>query len=468
MTAKRGQVAVYLVLVLVALAILVLTNVSAFLAVRAKNRTMNAGDAAALASARVQAELLNRIGRLNLEHAVSDYTGDFARSLEIVREQKRLAFLGPLECLRAAQAAARANGAKENAEMASILSRHVTDIRSRYVEYPELFPEPWDGAWEEYAGALASVAGEGVVAGADNIAFLDAVECFPLTSKSFYSMVEGPSWCKLVVAGWTGLLDMDSHNMPRPSQNEMSTVVNCEICSLHLEVRPLEFQNEAEKVAFHALLAQNGAEFPVDVAPIEDSRPLDDPSRCYFFYDARIWRDWIEMDPSSKFNFPILGRVKPEFNVMGCSSVCRVVEAIPRMLDDSFADGVWSAAAKPFGRIETSGGASVVTAEEAKGLVLPAYEAVRLVPLSAAYIDGKDLSTADSDWLDHVRDQVPQYLSDGVGGLPSGCRYCRVLTKWEDAEFRAQIAEWVRANAESCTRPTGSGVENQGGTSYAH
>jgi len=467
-TARRGQVALYLVMVLVAVTILVLSNVGAFLAVRSKNHLMNAGDAAALASARVQAELLNRIGRLNLEHAVADYEGNFARSLEIVREQKRLAFLGPIDCLRAAQEAARANGAKEDAKMAAILRRHVSDVRTKYAEYSELYPEPWDGAWGEYAGAIASVVGEGIAAGTDNIDFLDAVECFPLTSKSFYSMVEGESWCKLVVAGWTGLLNMDSHNMPRPSQNEMASVVNCEICSLHLAVRPLDFQTESEKEELRALLVRNGAEFPPDVAPAEDDRPPDDPSRYYFFYDARIWRDWIEMDPSSKFNFPILGRVKPEFDVMGCTSVYRVVEAIPRLLDDSSVDGVWSAAAKPFGRIETSKGASVVTAAEARGLVLPAYEAVRLIPLSAAYIDGRDLSTADAEWLNHVRDHVPQYLSNGVDGLPAFCRYCRGLTKWEDAGFRAQVAEWVRSNAESCTRSVGPGSCSHGGTSYAH
>ena len=64
MKASKGQAALYLVMVLVGIMILVLANVGAFLAVRAKNHAMNAGDAAALAAARRQAELLNEIGRL--------------------------------------------------------------------------------------------------------------------------------------------------------------------------------------------------------------------------------------------------------------------------------------------------------------------------------------------------------------------------------------------------------------------
>ena len=100
MKAKKGQAALYLILVLAAVTVLVLANVGTFLAVRAKNHTMNAGDAAALAAARRQAELLNEIGRLNLRHAEADYVGDWERAREIVEKQRRLCFLGPLDCLR--------------------------------------------------------------------------------------------------------------------------------------------------------------------------------------------------------------------------------------------------------------------------------------------------------------------------------------------------------------------------------
>ena len=48
---RRGQVALYLVMVLVAIAVMMFANVNMFLAVRAKNRMMNAVDEAAIAAA---------------------------------------------------------------------------------------------------------------------------------------------------------------------------------------------------------------------------------------------------------------------------------------------------------------------------------------------------------------------------------------------------------------------------------
>ncbi|MBO7721290.1 MAG: hypothetical protein J6T01_02685 [Kiritimatiellae bacterium] len=469
MKAKSGQVALYLVLVLVALTVFMLMNTGAFLAVRAKNRAMNAGDAAALASARRQAQLLNRIGRLNLAHAEADFAGDYEKSLEIVAEQRRLAFLGPVECLRDAQDAARANGAQPSPEMTEILTKHIADVRGKYMNFPELYPEPWDGAWAEYAAALSSIVSDGVVAGCDNIDFIDMAESFPLTSKSFYAMVEGESWCKLVVAGWTWLLDLDSHNMPRPVQRELAAVVNCEFCSLHLTVKALPPWPDETAAAVRGMLAANGAEFPPDVEPAADDRAQDDPSRCYFFYDGEYWREWVEMHPDSSFHFPIIGRVKPVFDVMGCTSVFRVKEPIPRLLEGTAVEGPWSAAAKPFGKITLPGGEAPVTAEEAKGLVLPSYEAVRLVPLSAAYVGCRDTSTADGPWLDHVREHVASYLDRGVESLPPGCRYCKSLVKWEDAAFRAKAARWIEENGDTCMRSSpGPGPALHGGTPYAH
>ena len=474
---QRGQVALYLVVALVAITVLMLSNVGAFLAVRAKNHAMNAGDAAALAAARRQGELLNEIGRLNIRHAEEDMRQlamkpefrDWSASIEITMRQRRLCFLGPLDCVRAANAAAKANGARVSGEMSAILRNHVADIRAKYMQNPDLYPEPWDGAWEEYASELASLAAEGIAAGCDNIDFLDVVECFPLTSKSFYAMIEGEAWCKLVVAGLTSLLDMDIHNLPQPTYGGKSAVVNSEVCSLHLEARYLPWTTTAELCA---LLVRNapeggGAEGApgalADVVAVEDDRPMDDPSRIYFFYDESAWCAWSPQ--IARANLPLVGTVKPEFDVRGCSSVFRVMEDIPQLLSKSTRRGAWNAAAKPFGTIETSAGRSVVTHEEAKGLVLPSFEAVRLVPLALA--DEGDLSTADAPWLDHVREHVPRLLTDGVDGLSASCRYCSLLNRWNDPGFRSRAAAWIAANAETCLRGKG-GSGPSGGTSYAH
>ena len=62
MRARSGQAVLYLVMVLLALAVLMMVNVNAFLAVRSKNRMMNAVDEAAIAAAKHQGFLLNEIG----------------------------------------------------------------------------------------------------------------------------------------------------------------------------------------------------------------------------------------------------------------------------------------------------------------------------------------------------------------------------------------------------------------------
>ena len=477
MTARRGQVALYLVGVLVAITILMLADVGAFLAVRAKNRAMNAGDAAALAAAKRQGELLNEIGRLNLRHAEVEF-GELAKPpkerdwnaarkiiLEIIENQRRLCFLGPLDCLREANAAAKKNGAGVSKEMSDALRRHASDVLTKYTKNPDQYPEPWDGAWEEYAAEISSIAANGVAAGLDNANFLDAIECFPLTSKSFYSMIEGQSWCKIAVAGWTWLLDMDLRHLPQPTYTVAEAVVNCEFCSLNLRTGFLVL-DVYEKYPFLDLLNRCGAELTSISGDHEeeDDRPADDQTRLYFFYDRSAWCEWSPI--IAKMNLPLMGTIKPEFDVRGCSVVFRVIENIPQLISETSRSSVWNAAAKPFGTIKTSSSdAAIVTDDEAKGMVLPAFEAVRLVPLCLA--DPGDMSTADDKWLDHVREHVPKLFTDGNGGLDISCNYCWQLRKWDDPEFRSNAMKWISKNAETCRRGTkGSGPA--GGTSYAH
>ncbi|MBR1920760.1 MAG: pilus assembly protein TadE, partial [Kiritimatiellae bacterium] len=72
---RRGQVAVYLLLVLLGLFLVAMLNVDVFGVVRGKNRVQNAGDAATLAAARRQGRLLNEIGALNVEHILAAARG---------------------------------------------------------------------------------------------------------------------------------------------------------------------------------------------------------------------------------------------------------------------------------------------------------------------------------------------------------------------------------------------------------
>ena len=71
-----------------------------------KDRSQNAGDAAALVGARWQATSMNFIGELNLMHALASSMGDDASVDVITNTQMRVCFAGPMTGVAAAQQAA--------------------------------------------------------------------------------------------------------------------------------------------------------------------------------------------------------------------------------------------------------------------------------------------------------------------------------------------------------------------------
>jgi len=475
MTAKRGQVALYLMLALVALTVLTLVNVGAFLAVRARNRTMNAGDAAALAVARRQAELLNEIGALNLECLKAALDADEAdeaslqaareRCEEIAQRQRRLCFLGPLEGIRLGNAAAKANGAEPSEEMRAILKQHVIDVRTDYATTLDAYPEPWPGAWEEYAQALEVALGEPMYAGPDNVEFVDGDSGHFLLNREFYHAIAGRNWCWFHFSA-AGLLDGysgfgDWAPLPRADDaTRQNRCANCEVYSLHLKPQTAS----AVVLLGEALICRLTGRTAQDV---RSSTLLNDPEQTWFLYDTSesgYWRKWTEIDPDGEDQFPVVGPVKAEYDVRGAAAICRVVGEIPNVVGSG--DGrtaKWAAAAKPFGTVEEEdGGVGVVTA--LKGFVTFAFDAVRLVPLDA--VGGRDLATADAEWMRHVREDLPRYLQNGPSAS-QGCFYCRQLVDWERPSLRQQGRDWLLSNASSCRRPAG-GVSGRGGTPHGH
>ena len=459
---RRGQVALYLVAVILAVAILVVMNVSVFLAVRSKNRAMNAGDAAALAVAKHQGELLNQIGQCNIDHLKAAIAGDAEKCAELMERQKRLCFLGPLEALRIGNAAARANGVDRDAGegMAKILREHAIEIRDVFINAPELYPEPWDGAWQEYADELETIVGtlgDEMVVGPDNVEFANAWRCFPLLSKMFYEAIAGRNWCWFHFnAEW--LFDVDSNTMPRPDFGESARSANSEVYSLHLEFRPLPPIGEGDEMRRIVMHLTGCTEAELDNAPL-----LRDEEQVWAFFDS-MWRRWEEMDPFGENAFPIIGQVKPEYDVLGCAAVCRVENGFEDLVDGGEGVASWSAAAKPFGFVDNlEGDASPVTA--LGGLVTPVFFDARLVPVDS--VGGSDLSTADFVWMEHVRKHLKAYFATGPYSTGRNCFYCDQLRSWENPAFRAMGKTWLKFHSGTCVRPAGPG-EGRGGAAHGH
>lgn len=460
MRRRSGQVALYLVMTLLAVTFLVLMNVGAYLAVTAKNRAMNAGDAAALAVARHQGELINRIGALNVEHLKAALDDDERRCGEIAADQMRICLLEPLDGIGIGNELALRNGAKADEGMTELLKQHVIDIRSQYQNNPEMYPEAWEGAWEEYAGRLELSVGAGVIAGPDNIDFVDAATGHLLLNKLFYHAVGGRNWCWFHFNA-PGLLDSYSGFRdwaPLPAASDevrRRRCVNSEVYSLNLDRR---VGSARDLLGDELIMKLTGA----SLSDIENSYMITNRTQAWFFYDSARWRRWWEMDPDGVWNFPAVGKVKDEYDVRGCAAVCRVVRSAADLLGGGEYSAQWTAAAKPFGTV-TDGNGELSPVTGLKNFVIPAFTDVRLVPIDS--VGGRDVSTADYGWMTHLREHLPRYLDSGPSALGS-CYYCGQLRAWESESLRSEARRWLKLNSGSCVRPgPGSG---QGGTPHGH
>lgn len=470
MKARGGQIVVYLALILVAIAFLVLMNVGTYLGVSTRNKTMNAGDAAALAVANHQGVLINRIGADNIAHLKAALKGDKQECERIVRNQLRTCFLGPLEGLRIGSEFAKKNGMDADEEMRNILLDHANDIIDLYLTDSHSFPPPWvvrvDGhevsAWEEYAGALRLLLGTELFAFPDNADFLDSPSGHYLVNRNFYMAIAGRSWCwfKFSAPGllenyssfrdWAPLESMDEETRRRKS-------INSEIYSLNLDLR---IGRAVDLIGVKLIMELTGA----TEEDVRSAALLHDPTSQWFFYDPYEWRKWYEIDPNGESAFPAMGLVRPEYDVRGCAAVCRVMKNFSTLVTEKERKSVWSAAAKPFGTVKSGKDNAQGVVTELGGLVTDAFTDVRLVPIDS--VGGGDLSTADPDWMRHIREHLPKYIERGPDKL-NRCWYCAQLVNWERLSFRQSGSTWLKFHGNECVRPSG-GTGGHGGSAHGH
>lgn len=470
MKMRSGQIVVYLALVLVAIVFLVLMNVGTYLSVSARNKTMNAGDAAALAVANYQGVLLNRIGQDNIAHLKAALKGDREECDKIVVRQLRTCFLDPIEGLRIGSEAAKRNGADADSEMRQIFEDHANDIIDIYLNDEKNFPPPWtvkvgsheSNAWAEYASRLRVALGNDLYAAPDNADFLNAVTGHFLVNQMFYQAIAGRSWCwfKFNAPGllenygsfrdWAPVEGMDEETRRRKC-------VNSEIYSLNLDMR----QGRAvDLLGVKLICSLTGA----NEDDVRSASLLHDATQKWFFYDRWVWRKWTELDLNGEDAFPAMGMVLPQYDVKGCAAVCRVSKMYSTIVDDSERKSVWSGAAKPFGTVGGGEGDETGVVTSLAGLVTDAFTDVRLVPLDS--VGGLDLSTADPVWMKHVREHLPKYLESGPTPL-HGCWYCDQLVRWEHQSFRNIGARWIRLHGGDCIRPQ-PGPGGHGGSAHGH
>jgi hypothetical protein len=452
---RNGQTILFSVVALMIILFAVLWMADVHHIIFVKDKSQNAGDAAALAGARWQGTTLNLIGELNLMHAAALAVADFEAVDIITNTQKRLCYTGPMTGVAAAQQAAKLNGMFVNDEYTQFVSEHADVIRNNYgamIGGETALPEPWPGAWVEYAAMMRAIADDGVAAGIDNAFFFDDPGgAHVLLQIEFYDAVAGRDWCWFfryhphLLEEYTGYTWWNA--LPPPNMRASSS---SEFLGLWLTPQPRTFSAIAGIDG-----VQRGAErLSIDLPEIPVDPEINEIESVWFYYMSGHWGRWSDMAPP----FPVDGEVKREYDYAGADSVTRVEAEISRFMSDGGGTDagdiiVWTGAAKPFGYLDSDGGGAENPTRS--HLVLPAFREVRLIP-----IDASSASSAGSfnlRWRRHCIEHLPIYMNQGPGALPA-CRYCRQLLTWERPEFRASGAGWLSTNSWQCTiTPSGGG-----------
>jgi len=447
-----------------------LFNVDLHQIVRRKNQTQNAGDAAALAAARWQGATINLVGELNLMHVMALAEQNHSAVHAITNMQKRLCFTGPMTALFASQIAAKNNHIYVDDEMTELIREHASTVRNQYTTMYNgemYFPEPWPGAWEDYANMLEQVASDGIAAGPDNASFYgDPQEPHPLFNKGFYDAVESQNWCWFYLNANSLLENYNNYNdwppLPEASRDRYN---DCEYFALGLTTLAMKMQYLFDADTLEAFFTEAGfSDYPFALLATTN---VMESLENWHVYDSGIWGEWTLIQPDDEGFFPITGPVREQYNYAGADAVVRVNAEVERMTpgisggsrNDSV---IWTAASKPFGFMEIAGAETLPTA--AANFVLPAFRNVRLIPIDAA--SGSGNGSSDVEWIRHIRDHVYTYMETGPG--QSSCRYCASLLTWENADFRQSGIDWLAIYCDNCHRPSGGGGSRGGGSRRGH
>jgi hypothetical protein len=482
---RGGQTIVFLLLALTILAFVFLWNVDLHRIVWAKSLSQNAGDSAALAAARWQAETLNLVGELNLMHALamSLNNADTPAAVDaITNMQARVCFTGPLIGLMAAQVAAKNNRLYEQQDFTDAILSNAAKVRSYddtvdgVMDYPPPFPD----AWLDYATMLETAGNHGIAAYPENARFYnDITGDHILLIPAFYEAVAGRSWCWFYLNyrysdnPLSTILDVYTDYtwwppLPDPDPPPFS-FYNSEIFGVGLT--PV---STALDYADMATLQLGAAQQEIDMSGLVPTNVVGLVETWYWFAPG-LWRDWDEIHVDGPEPFPVVGPVKPEYDYLGADAAIRVYAGADRLTPA--ADGsqqrddiLWTAAAKPFGYLETDD--STRLRPDTYSMVLPAFRDVRLIPVDASTAGGG--GSANPDWRVHVLEHLPVYLS--TGAVQAGCWYCDQLTTWDTGiepgglQFRTTGSAWLSVNYYLCTLPSGGGGGGGpgGGTRRGH
>ena len=472
MKGRNGQVALYLVMVLLAIAVLMVVNINAFLAVRSKNRMMNAVDGAAIAAAKFQGALLNEVGRMNVEHLRAAVLGepwtDAAGENPEIR-LRELTLLRPIEAIRISNEAAADWGfaSGDSPRAAEGFADHIQEI----LQNPDLYP-PADGGinlWHIYAEKLAAALSGNPAVLPNYMEMVNPGSSGLFASSAFYDVLAAKAWCWFSIGDHAQYLDEDPSQVEPYEVTPVEVPENSEVYSLHVAYGTWMDSGWADEWRGTGF-SETWTNFVLKVTGLESfatNSYAASETEVWAFYDDN-WRTW-----STTYNpddFPIAGTIRPEYDVAGCVASCMMLGNIQQIREDEGrgqVDGnsiLVTAEAKPIGTVEgLDGGTAPVTAYNR--FIAPSRPGERIFTEAQLVLMGSvprsPGCSMEPDWYEHVKKHVP--------GSPSpGCGYCKLWSEWSNPAFRSSIRSWLQQNAESCRAGGGEGKIEKGGYPYAH
>jgi len=457
---------VFFIVIVVILVFMALWNFDLHKLLYVKNVTQNGGDAASLMAARWQGISLNVVGDLNLMQAIALTAGDDDTVAAISNIQARLLFVGPMVAFQASQQAAKNNGIFVNDEYSAFILEHANTVRYTYTAISDatgemLCPEPYEGAWEDYAMMLERVAYDGVAAGPDNMQlYFDVDGGHTLYEIGFYDAVAGRNWCwfhhnePTLLEDYSNFFPVWWPPLPDPPERDY---LNSEIYGLHVRAAYTTVDNFQSPSELTDLANARGFEGTVSTGATEQAA-------TWYIYGGR-WHDWDAMDTSGSYAFPIAGPVRDMYNYAGADAAVRVEASTERLTpgpgNSTLSDTIyWTSAAKPFGYLNEDERPMDHT------LVLPAFHDVRLIPVDAS--SAPAAGGFNLGFRTHIEEHLPDYMASGPYSLPSTCRYCRALRTWESPSFRQDGVSWLAQYSSRCTARGGGGGHRGGGTRRGH
>ncbi len=435
---RSGQTMIFMIMALVILSFIVIWNFDLHTIIHLKSRTQNAGDAAALGAARWQGISLNLIGDLNIMQAVVLSAGDSNSAAQIADLQARLCYIGPGIGLLAAQQAAKNNGIYAHGEFTARLAEHADAV---LMDYGEVFTEPYPGCWLDYGALLQAIAVQGVAAAPDNAQYYTdyAGSGHFLLMISFYDAIAGRDWCWFYFNAMELLDHYENYTYwpALPVVIPTTHPVNTEIFGLGLMPRTTTLPGGLDSIAVLNSI-RSGSNRNLSATVI--SNEVADLVSTWYVYNPAVWSAWTAISLEGDYPFPAISSVKPQYDYAGADIAIRIETDAERLTPGAANSHIaWTAAAKPFGHLESDG---AQLRPDACSIVLPAFHSVRLIPADTA--SGPVGGSYNLEWRKHIEDHLPLYLENGLSGLDASCEYCRQLTVWESQTFRDEGKAWLK------------------------